>query len=249
FTLIELLVVIAIISLLVSILLPSLVLGRSAARKAVCAGNLRALQTGNELYQQDNRSLYVPAAADSRANLNRWFGSRPRKGQPFTSANSPLEPYVSGRQARNCPEFSSFLKGFEAGCGGYGYNSNYVGQYRKGPNYTAQTGFDLTGNRSDAFSRSAETVAFTDAAFVGNGLMEYSFAEPPLHPDNPHRRFQPSIHFRHGRTAQVVWLDAHVSSEQFSHSKDAMGGYYGPPPEKYDIGWFGPDDNSLFDCE
>jgi prepilin-type N-terminal cleavage/methylation domain-containing protein len=54
FTLIELLVVIAIISLLVSILLPSLNKAKDLARSAMCAANLRSWGTTYGLYSAEN---------------------------------------------------------------------------------------------------------------------------------------------------------------------------------------------------
>lgn len=53
FTLIELLVVIAIISLLVSILLPSLNKAKELAKVTVCSANLRAIGTSHTLYADD----------------------------------------------------------------------------------------------------------------------------------------------------------------------------------------------------
>lgn len=53
FTLIELLVVIAIISLLVSILLPSLTKAKDLAKKTVCGTNLKAMSTAFAMYQND----------------------------------------------------------------------------------------------------------------------------------------------------------------------------------------------------
>ena len=96
--------------------------------------------------------------------------------------------------------------------------------------------------RAGAIARPAETLMFADAAFLqGSGakakLIEYSFAEPP--------RFAsggtpwPTIHFRHRGRANAAWCDGHVTSE----SPDRTNGR-SPGPV---LGWFGPDDNSLFD--
>jgi prepilin-type N-terminal cleavage/methylation domain-containing protein len=53
FTLIELLVVIAIISLLVSILLPSLNRAKQLAKRTVCAMNLKGIHTASVFYAED----------------------------------------------------------------------------------------------------------------------------------------------------------------------------------------------------
>lgn len=60
FTLIELLVVIAIISLLVSILLPSLKMAKEAANRSVCMSNMHQLCTAMLLYAEDYRGLLPP---------------------------------------------------------------------------------------------------------------------------------------------------------------------------------------------
>ena len=60
FTLIELLVVIAIISLLVSILLPSLNLAKELAKMAVCASQLRSVGIAEQMYAEEEEGIYPP---------------------------------------------------------------------------------------------------------------------------------------------------------------------------------------------
>ncbi len=64
FTLIELLVVVAIISLLMSILLPSLSKAREQSKLVACASNLRQLSMAMEIYADSNSGYYL-AVVDS----------------------------------------------------------------------------------------------------------------------------------------------------------------------------------------
>lgn len=73
FTLIELLVVIAIISLLVSILLPSLNKAKDLARSAVCMTNQKALFMAACYYVEDNNEEIFPVQVNSSIeSANRW---------------------------------------------------------------------------------------------------------------------------------------------------------------------------------
>jgi prepilin-type N-terminal cleavage/methylation domain-containing protein/prepilin-type processing-associated H-X9-DG protein len=71
FTLIELLVVIAIISLLVSILLPSLNRAKDLAKKTLCLSNLRGLGTALHMYRGENDNLSPDHSGPTR--LDMWM--------------------------------------------------------------------------------------------------------------------------------------------------------------------------------
>ena len=88
FSLIELLVVIAVISLLLSILVPSLRRARSTAARVACLHNLRQLGLSIDMYATDNDSVYPcaqdPVSTDPPYWL--WMGRGFRRW---------IEPYLS----------------------------------------------------------------------------------------------------------------------------------------------------------
>jgi len=247
FTLVELLVVMGTLTLLVGILLPSLSRARGQAKATVCQSNLRQIVLANSLYAQDSGGVYVPGAADFLDNRHRWHGERAALYAPFDSSHGPLVPYLgSDGVLRACPTFERRLVGFEAGCGGYGYNNAYLGVRivagRQGRSIVVS---DRAGAYADRVQRPADTVMFTDSAFAGEELIEYSFCEPRFHVQFG-TRADPSIHFRHARTANAAWCDGHVNRETRTFTWSS--GYYSADPKDFDIGWFGmTDDNKLFD--
>jgi prepilin-type processing-associated H-X9-DG protein/prepilin-type N-terminal cleavage/methylation domain-containing protein len=262
FTLVELLVVVGILSTLLAIIVPPLAMAREIAAKGICKANIRLLQQGNEVYQREHGGFYAPAAPHmypvpgsrdySMVNMIRWFGSRESLTEPFGMSGGPLSPYLPSQVVKGCPGFDDYLVGFEAGCGGYGYNSNFVGQHiipYRGRYLTIGPAWHLSGNHATRFRYPDRTVAFTDTAFVHEGLMEYPFCESPTWPlfgSEP----RPSIHFRHLGKANVAWLDTHVSEERMTFTNEVQtGNPYIGSPRAYDVGWFGPKNNTLFDCD
>jgi len=260
FTLIELLVVIAIIGVLASLLLPALSASRSNARMAQCASNIRQLYLANSLYADDNDERYVAAASDIFDGFGgkmRWHGARATSNQRSSfDQPGPLAPYMDrGGKVKMCPSFLRYAghnaagNVFESGTGGYGYNHIYVGST------SFQTGYNRSGVKQGAkisdIKNHAGTVMFTDAAFLQPDLIEYSFCEPPFvlgwsPPYEPSSyRADPSIHFRHRGKVRVIWCDGHVSAEKMAFTKKTNS--YGGNSEENNIGWFGPEDNSLFD--
>jgi prepilin-type processing-associated H-X9-DG protein/prepilin-type N-terminal cleavage/methylation domain-containing protein len=71
FTLIELLVVLAVITLLVSLLLPSLEAAQSRARRIRCISNLHELGVALQIYVTDNRSYPVAMTTNGLGNWQR----------------------------------------------------------------------------------------------------------------------------------------------------------------------------------
>ncbi len=256
FTLIELLVVISIMAILIGLLLPALNGAHNAARTVQCASNIRQLHIANTLYSVNHNGRYVPGSANAydpsdpaHDNLDRWHGHRDNESQPFDPKQGPLWPYYQEDELKMCPLFSkgNFEQGFEAGCGGYGYNNAYVG---------TSDSSDKRGAHVEEFAKPSETVMFTDAASLNENkqYIEYSFAQPPKFVGYNFPA-SPTIHFRHAGAANVVWLDGHVSQRELDFSNaiqvfDSAGTVHtisAAEVKALGIGFFGPDDNTFFD--
>lgn len=253
FSLIELLVVVAVLGILTSVMAPRLIGARRQAQSTVCASNIRQLVQAVSMYGMENAGRACPGAAGFLKNLNRWHGARDNVSQPFNSARGPLFDYLgSERRIRDCPTFRRFtadpLTAFERGCGGYGYNSDFIGrELRRLTPALYQVVSDRAGAMLDRIRRPAETIMFADAAFSNAALIEYSFATPRFQPTNGARGV-PSIHFRHRGFANVAWADAHVDQRRMTYS--VASPWYEGDPADLNIGWFGhADDNAYFDLD
>ncbi|HXK36020.1 MAG TPA: DUF1559 domain-containing protein [Candidatus Paceibacterota bacterium] len=90
FTLMELLVVVAIISLLLSLLVPSLRKARSVARRVVCSHNLKQIELAVSMYTGDHDTMY-PCAQDpvsTQPPYWLWMGRGWRRWvEPYLSTN------------------------------------------------------------------------------------------------------------------------------------------------------------------
>jgi prepilin-type N-terminal cleavage/methylation domain-containing protein/prepilin-type processing-associated H-X9-DG protein len=252
FTLIEVLVVVAVMGVLVGLLVPVLAAARGSAGTAACGSNLRELAQANIIFAQDNDQRYVPGAADFIRNLNRWHGRRGSVHEPFNHTQGPLASYLGAEgRVQQCPAYRPDATGFEVGCGGYGYNNEYVGRSRLDD--PAPPDNDLRGGRVDVFASPRQTVMFTDAAIArqegGEPIVsEYSFAEPPFFATGAEGwPTTPSIHFRHGGQANAVYLDGHVDSHAMSFTRASVYGVSEQESRALGIGYFGPRDNSWFD--
>jgi prepilin-type processing-associated H-X9-DG protein/prepilin-type N-terminal cleavage/methylation domain-containing protein len=271
FTLVELLVVVGIIAILVGLLLPTLAASREAAQSTQCQSNLQQLVTAAINYAGDYQGYWPPSSLNFlTADLSRWHGTRPTMNSSFnflpsaTNVGSCLYPYLGGAlgtaNIRACPDFvpdvTSGPAAYEADCGGYGYNADYIGSSinvpSMWPNIAGPLQIDQSvGNipaKMNMIVHSSAKIAFADAAMgqAGNQLIEYSFVEPPNEYWAPlWYTSSPSIHFRHRNHANVAWADGHVTSELFTWTYPGLNAY-GADNNLLHLGYFGPQDNSLF---
>jgi len=267
FTLVELLVVIAVIAMLLAILSPTLVAARSQARAIICRSNLHQLLLANIGYATENNGSFVAAASDiydmTSGNKHRWHGVRDDLNSPFDPKRSPLAAYLADGTVKKCPTKVKFRKGlpwdynFEDGCGGYGYNMEYIGS-RIWESGFSKAACENTTKDTEVRSPS-RTVMFADAALPRldkssnqTYLQEYSFVKPTyilgLH-GKPMvgAYFSPSIHFRHRGKANIGWADGHADSRTMAAFEKKN--VYGVKSCDMMVGWFEPLDNTLFDLK
>ena len=266
FTLIELLVVIAIIAILAAILFPVFACARDAGKQARCAVQLKQLAAAFIAYADDNSGRFVPAASDMD-DLSifgghwRWHGYRETADQPFDPRKGPIYSYTARSGGLKVCPLANTLKGpdqspnaYEAGCGGYGYNHTYVGgTYRRNPWPECVHIASLASE----IARPSRTILLSDAAsaqtYPTQHMVEESFLYPPfiVWSDTPGsysliQNNTPSMHFRHGGRANVAWCDGHATCQTMTFTRQEKNAY-GADNRAAQLGWFGPDDNSLFD--
>lgn len=262
FSLVELLVVISVIAVLMAILIPALSAARSQARSMVCKSNLRQLLLANIGYATENDGFYVPAASDmwDNSGRHRWHGVRNNLNEPFDPLKGPLVSYLANGLVKECPARVKFIKGqnwntnFEQGCGGYGYNMAYLGSRLWQSGIATMAQYKAAYARTTAMTEvrnCVETLMFADTAMSNEApnLIEYSFAEPPfyVYEGYPVTSFymSPSIHFRHGKRANIGWVDGHV--DQRAMTKFDGENVFFVESGKMMLGWFEPIDNTPFD--
>jgi prepilin-type processing-associated H-X9-DG protein/prepilin-type N-terminal cleavage/methylation domain-containing protein len=262
FTMVELLVVIGIIAILAAILLPALSRARQKALSTQCVNNLRQIFLANAMYANENGGRYCPAAPDIDVGFGgrlRWHGQRPTPdpNSDFDPKKGLLAEYLPDARVKECPVFTEFKRrgevpnAFESGTGGYGYNMAYIGGTAYMNAYPESNKMTTLDSR---VADPAQTIMFADAAMPQEGyLVEYSFVEPPYFPTPDHPHGNPdwgyasaSIHFRHDGRANVLWCDGHVTSEKWEWAPETN--IYGGSNYRWAVGWFGPKNNSNFDC-
>ncbi|MCH2206190.1 MAG: prepilin-type N-terminal cleavage/methylation domain-containing protein [Lentisphaerales bacterium] len=210
FSLIELLVVITIISILVSILLPSLSKARKKMRQTHCLNNQKQVMLCISLYTTENNDWYPlaiyyqfdlePYARGQYKDFSSWMSS-PYKGTIF-----------------ECIENPNLGEAINSWVGGIGMNYEYMGFTEHSPTSPRQKVMSI--------DEPAETIMIGDSDYDKAWNLKYIYA--PLNTAG----FTPDLSIRyqmHGKGANYGWVDGHVSMESRSkilNGKNSSANWY-----------------------
>lgn len=219
FTLIELLVVVGIISLLTSILTPSLTSAKELARRTVCLSNLRSLGSAMYLYQQDNGGYFWPYALYNypQTGTKCYFwgtATRPvnRKPSPFLKHCGYNVEYLW------CPSqpWGSYVPqgGVNEPTTNYGYNA-----WCLDPALWARrdaNNHPLPRKRGEDLKAPAQMFVFADSAMYwapgGVAILQNSTSLDPVYLGPVRANATATTQFRHLGRADALCADGHADS-------------------------------------
>ena len=220
FTLIELLVVIAIISLLVSILLPSLNRAKDLARTVACTSNCRILGMAFVFYMEEN-THYPPVGAKRIDPVSgsefvvAWFALF---GDILTGYGN-VENYGRG-DFLICPEAPEFHQAYYSKLG-YGYNAKTFALARGSPQHNPSPAdpTNMAYVTRDMVIRPEETVLLGDGSF-GHYIPPTKHATYAIdcmsmvytHWDSA-RDLAPTMRHRDWTTANIGYADGHAGAD------------------------------------
>ncbi|MEA3188997.1 MAG: hypothetical protein QOD99_2827 [Chthoniobacter sp.] len=204
FTLVELLVTLAIIAVLATLTLGASGKLRDIGNKAMCANSLRQLGTATQLYLNDHAQTFFAFAENKPEGKLWYFGLEPwgsvggAEGQRVLDQTAaPLYPYI--RQ----------VGGIEV-CRAFPYASALWKPKFKGASYGYGFNLFLSEQKAVSIAEPARTIVFGDCAQVNTFQAPASAKHPMLEEFYMIENWNPTIHFRHGNVAQMLFLDGHV---------------------------------------
>jgi len=248
FTLIELLVVIAILSLLVSLLLPSLRTALDLAKGTVCASNLHQIATAGQFYSEDNGEYIVPFERkwDSQAwydrSIPRWFNYLRPYATTYHLFNCPVmnvSPTVPGNmgyqtQVVQLVGENNIPTWVPSGQSMVGVSSNYA--YQCYLSYCE----NLAGSPGPAITYSARKLGDVEALvakagvnpngllYIMDGVFQVTVNTYPVVSSSRWYNAQADWRYVHpSQTANILYLDGHVET----HTAGDIKNRYLPNPD------------------
>jgi prepilin-type N-terminal cleavage/methylation domain-containing protein/prepilin-type processing-associated H-X9-DG protein len=214
FTLLELLVVMAAIGILASLATPVFTKTTASGRSVVCANNLRQLQSGWQLYADDNedRLVHNVAAQDTGDLVSRSFPGSWVTGTAKTDLTThnleagSLFPFVNSCAVYHCPADRSTVTNQPSTIRFRSYSlSGSLGGLATFHPAIRASDLDKSG-RANVFAFVDENESSIDDGLFGLG------ANPDYHWLN-----LPST--RHGRWTNLSFTDGHVASQRWRAPK------------------------------
>lgn len=204
FTLVEILVAIGCIAILASLLFGVTTRTRETAKSVKCSSNLRQIGVAAMAWSADNDGKIV-AVYDGFENQKTWaYLVAPYLDANLPDYNGDTFNLASSQLILNLPVFRCPNQKKEILWPGYGYNSDNLSIYRAAGNPRRWV-------RSAQVQHPSRTAMITDQTQL-NVNRWVPFVRPP-----GSQYVDAVVDFRHaGKTANVLWVDGHVSAEKAS---------------------------------
>ncbi len=250
FTLVELLVVIAIIALLMAILMPALQRARKQARTVVCRSNLRQVGLIITMYLEDNDLIMPNCYHDLYPSNGYYWDKLPSEDYSYWGTAYEKAGYVKKRLVFGCP---SFYTAAQVG----GFDKLYETPIKEFCDSAFALNSFMDKQQTNAIRNQGEVIVVQEHVEpkIENGQedMFFDYKGPALEQyittgkrsDVYRAIFRHNIRrheeFRTGGIANILWLDAHVSSiEEKTIMDEGLGQLkWYDPLEKYEGSWDG----------
>ncbi|MDD2478711.1 MAG: prepilin-type N-terminal cleavage/methylation domain-containing protein [Victivallaceae bacterium] len=222
FTLIELLVVIAIIAILASMLLPALNSARNKAYTATCQSNLKDIGTSMNMYSGDWDSYYIPSY---HGVVDGWWAFMLKTNGYITNpktyfCDAALKAlpgkYTGGDTSAilypNSPWPYHYIT--------YGYNHYYAGG-----DFSQVPFKGSTPAKVGMFKYPSRKILMAEARFKGEEFPDqYKYGSAIISPNVNESNLTNVIHDVHSGSANILWIDGHVSLEKQARRRFQMTG-------------------------
>jgi prepilin-type N-terminal cleavage/methylation domain-containing protein/prepilin-type processing-associated H-X9-DG protein len=221
FTLIELLVVIAIISVLISMLLPSLGQARETARTAVCKSNLRQLHLGWQYYIESNKQWVITMSwANPTYNVKWTRVIAKQMDVPYTyETNDPLntgfdtnQTYSLGGTKKNgvfqCPTEQGLYRNYYGGSNAvsYAYNGGYGYGYGLGLDDSFASTVWYRRIRFSEIRKPSDCISMLEYLTADGGSEVWAFTSTATY-SGANRQ----LSSYHAGGHNILWTDGHAS--------------------------------------